>query len=179
MPGVFYITVKNDIVYKKLNKNNSTGKNIIKQLKDNVKIYKNQLNSHTLPIIGQFIPPPILVENNGNYNMHLINGINLMNILNKNNNLCKIAGWNSRELKLSKKMCINILKQLFFLEINLYKYNKKYSLRGDWFLHNLIFDISKNKIYNVDLEGFYTYFGNSPMCDLKIHIPIQFDTCKK
>jgi len=29
------------------------------------------------------------------------------------------------------------------------------------------------------LEGFYTYYGNSPMCDLKSYIPNQFNSCKK
>ena len=30
-------------------------------------------------------------------------------------------------------------------------------LCGDWALHNLIYSIEDDKIYNVDLEGFMTY----------------------
>ncbi len=37
------------------------------------------------------------------------------------------------------------------------KYNAENTLGGDWALHNLIYSLEDNIIYNVDLEGFFTY----------------------
>jgi hypothetical protein len=36
--------------------------------------------------------------------------------------------------------------------------DEKGELCGDWALHNLIYSISDDKIYNIDLEGFITYY---------------------
>lgn len=181
MPGVFDITIKENKVYKKVNKHNSIGQNLITQLKNptNRIRYVKALNSNNLDIIGEFIPPPLEIYDNGDYNMEEINGINLMDILPKNNPLCINARWKSKELTLDKTLCKCILEQLLVLESRLYRYNKITKLSGDWFLHNLIYDSSMNKIYNIDLEGFYTYTGKSDMSDLTYFIPQQFNNCKK
>ena len=181
MPGVFNIKISDGIIKKILNTNNLTAKKIIKELKnpENLKIYKIHLVSHNLPIIGNFIEKPINIKDNGNYSMKYIEGINLMDILKKQDEKCLIAGWDSKELKLNFETGKDILKHLLYLENKLHEYGKIYSLRGDWLVHNLIYDIKKKQIYNVDLEGFYSYYGNSPMCDLKSYIPSQFNACKK
>ena len=181
MPGVFNIKISDGIIKKILNTNNLTAKKIIKELKnpENLKIYKIHLVSNNLPIIGNFIENPIDIKDNGDYSMKYIEGINLMDILKKQDEKCLIAGWDSKELKLNFETGKDILKHLLYLENKLHEYGKIYSLRGDWFLHNLIYDIKKKQIYNVDLEGFYSYYGNSPMCDLKSYIPSQFNACKK
>lgn len=181
MPGVFNIKINDGIINKILNRSNLTAKKIIKELKnpENLKIYKIHLVSNNLPIIGNFIENPIDIKDNGDYSMKYIEGINLMDILKKNNPKCKIAGWNSKELTLNHEIGIEIIEQLLYLENKLNEFSKIYSLRGDWFLHNLIYDITRKQLYNIDLEGFYSYHGNSPMCDLKYHIPSQFNACKK
>ena len=181
MPGVFNIKINDGIINKILNSSNLTAKKIINELKnpENLKIYKIHLVSHNLPIIGEFIEKPINIKNNGDYSMRYIEGINLMDILKKQDKKCLIAGWNSKELKLNFETGQDILKHLLYLENKLFEYSKIYSLRGDWFLHNLIYDTKRKKIYNIDLEGFYSYYGNSPMCDLKSYIPSQFSACKK
>tara|TARA_Y100000816_G_C26067466_1_gene561109 strand:- start:69 stop:1052 length:984 start_codon:yes stop_codon:yes gene_type:complete len=181
MPGVFDVTIKENKVYKKVNKNHSIGKNLINQLKNptNRNRYIKALNSDKLDIIGEFIAPPLEIYDNGDYNMKEINGVNLMDILPRNNHLCKMANWKSKQLTLDKTLCKSILEQLIVLETSLYRYNKITTLSGDWFLHNLIYDFSMNKIYNIDLEGFYTYKGKSDMSDLTYFIPEQFGTCKK
>ena len=181
MPGVFNIKMNDGIINKILNTSNLTGKKIIKDLKnpENLKNYKIHLLSHNLPIIGKFIEKPINIKDNGNYSMKYIEGINLMDILKKQDEKCLIAGWDSKELKLNFETGQDILKHLLYLENKLFEYSKIYSLRGDWFLHNLIYDTKRKKIYNIDLEGFYSYYGNSPMCDLKSYIPSQFSACKK
>jgi hypothetical protein len=181
MPGVFNIKISNDIVYKSLNKGNNIGSRIITELSniDNYNHYLIKLNSNILPIIGKYIKEPLLIERNGNYTMNRVNGYNLMDLLKKKHKLCKIAGWSSKQLKLHTNICIKILIALFELEYSLYLYNKNNKLDGDWFLHNLIYDIKDQQIYNIDLEGFYSYNGRSPMCDLKVHIPRQFNSCKQ
>ena len=181
MPGVFNIKINDGIINKILNTSNLTGKKIIKDLKnpENLKNYKIHLVSHNLPIIGKFIEKPINIKDNGNYSMKYIEGINLMDILKKQDKKCLIAGWHSKELKLDIETGQDILKHLLYLENKLFEYSKIYSLRGDWFLHNLIYDTKRKQIYNIDLEGFYSYYGNSPMCDLKSYIPSQFSACKK
>ena len=55
--------------------------------------------------------------------------------------------------------------QIKTLQKNLNKYNELNILGGDWALHNLLYSIKDNIIYNVDLEGFFSYqtltnFGN-------------------
>ena len=151
MPGVFKIQINNEIINKILNTANLTAKQISNELKDeeNLKKYLIHVNSYNLPIIGKFIEKPLNIEENGSYSMKYIKGINLMDILKKNNPLCKTAGWNSKEIKLNRETGIEILKELLLLENELYRYSKSYSLRGDWFLHNLIYDISRNQIYNI------------------------------
>ena len=78
------------------------------------------------------------VENNGSYKSHYKKGFRLDLIDNKINSdlLCKIE-----------------------VQIKLLKENLNYNvdkLSGDWGLHNLLYSIEDNKIYNVDIEGFYT-----------------------
>ena len=180
MPGVFNIKIENDIVYKELNIKNPTGRNLKNKLSNNEKEineYKKHLDSYKLPIIGKFTAPPLSVNDNGNYTMKFISGINLMDILDKNDPLCKNARWKSKEIKPNNDISINILKQSFILEHSL-NLHKNLSLRGDWFLHNMIYNEQNNIIYNVDLEGFYSYFGKSAMCDLKKYLPTQFSSCR-
>ena len=180
MPGVFNIKIENDIVYKELNTNNSIARKIKKNLSNNedeLKKYKKHLDSYKLPTIGKFIQPPLSVANDGSYTMKFIPGINLMDILDKNDKLCVDAGWKSKEIKPNNDNSINILKQSYILEHSL-NLHKNLSLRGDWFLHNMIYNEQNNIIYNVDLEGFYTYSSKDDVCDIKKHLPNQFNHCK-
>lgn len=181
MPGIFNITYNNNIVIKELNKTNIYSNKISNSLKNPKEFikYKNAvINSNKLHLIGKNIGQAINVEDNGNYSMYFVKGYNLMDLLSKNHRLCKKAGWISKELKLEKNLCKKILSCLIHLEINLNKFVKINKLSGDWFLHNLIYNKEKHEIFNVDLEGFYTYNGDSPMCDLKKYIPEQFNACK-
>ena len=179
MPGVFNIKIENEIVYKTINIKNSTGRPLKNKLNDKkqLDLYKKHLDSYKLPIIGKFIPPPLTVGDDGSYTMKFISGINLMDILDKKDQLCVGAGWKSKEIKPNNDNSINILKQSYILEHSL-NLHKNLSLRGDWFLHNMIYNEQDNIIYNVDLEGFYSYGGNSSMCDLKKHLPNHFSSCR-
>ena len=48
-----------------------------------------------------------------------------------------------------------IIKKTVQLDLN--NYVKTNILKGDWALHNLIYCNDRKKIFNIDLEGFYTY----------------------
>ena len=181
MPGFFNIQYENGIVIKTINKSNIYANKLLQKLQnqDEFDNYKDIiLNSYKLKWIGKHISTVIDVRRNGGYEMSFITGLNLMDILPKKHELCKKAGWESKELLLTKEQSIKILSGLINLEINLHKYDELYALYGDWFLHNLILDESDNIIKNIDLEGFYSYKKGSPMCDLKVHIPRQFNACK-
>jgi|SaaInlV_150m_DNA_5_1039734.scaffolds.fasta_scaffold04140_4 hypothetical protein len=181
MPGVFNIKVQDNTVFKKLDSSNPVSIEIRTLLsnKDELSRYKNTLSkSYQLPIIGKYISNILLVDDDGSYEMKFIDGINLMDILSKNNPLCVTAGWDSKEIVLTKSEAVKIYSNVVSLERDLHLYSKKYCLIGDWFLHNLIYDINENKIVNIDLEGFYTYKYPSPMCDLQFYVKRQFDVCK-
>lgn len=182
MPGLFTINYTNNLVEKTINLNNGDARKLFYDIKhlNKLEIYKKCLfDSCNFPIIGKYIEKAITADDNGNYSMNYISGPNLMDILPKNHQLCKNANWTSKELKLEKNICKNILINLIQLEIDLNKYGKTNILSGDWFLHNLIYNYEKNMIINIDLEGFYSYRGNSPMCDLKKYIPTQLNACKE
>lgn len=181
MPGVFDIKIVENIVYKNLSPSHITAKQLKNDLSnetENVK-YKNIIqNSCNLPIIGKYISSALNVHNDGSYEMKYIIGINLMDILNNNHSLCKTAGWDSKEVTVNNDVAIKLYNELICLEHDLNIYSKKYTLTGDWFLHNLVYDIEKNEILNIDLEGFYTYKQPSPMCDLQFYVKNQFNACK-
>lgn len=165
MPGVFNINIKDGIVYKSLSDSNKAQK-IQKRIKTEKNKYIYHItNSCKLPIIGEYIPECIDVNTNGSYSMKFIEGINLMDLLKKEDDECKNAGWISKEIKLEKNIIEDIIVELTNLEEKLYEYNKQYTLRGDWYLHNLIYNINSKRIYNVDLEGFYTYCYKHKNCN--------------
>ena len=101
MPGVFNIKVQDNTVFKKLDSSNPVSIEIRTLLsnKDELSRYKNTLSkSYQLPIIGKYISNILLVDDDGSYEMKFIDGINLMDILSKNNPLCVTAGWDSKEI---------------------------------------------------------------------------------
>ena len=96
-------------------------------------------------ICGHKLRNNIYITNDGSYYCEYIkNGIRLYDI-NINSNIDKII------LKHLKECIIDIKKDL-----NNYCTRIK-KLNGDWALHNLVYCIDTKQIYNVDLEGFYTY----------------------
>tara|TARA_B100000941_G_scaffold281321_1_gene248631 strand:- start:836 stop:1345 length:510 start_codon:yes stop_codon:yes gene_type:complete len=58
-----------------------------------------------------------------------------------------------------KDILLKIKKAVKKLKKNLDD-NKK-NLTGDWDLHNLVYSIEDDKIYNIDIEGFFTYKKNN------------------
>ena len=134
-----YINNNKTIVCKIIN-NTKLGVKLKKSIQtdDNFNIYKNILENahkksynHTIPVFD--------IERNGSYKSKYINGYRI-DKLNKN---------------INKKLLKKIIKQINILKRDLY--NNEKILSGDWALHNLIYSIEDDKIYNIDIEGFYTY----------------------
>ena len=134
-----YINNDNTIIYKIINNtklgiklknsiNNDKEFNIYKDILLNS--YKKSYN-HTIPVFD--------IERNGSYKSKYINGYRI-DKLNKN---------------INKKLLKKIIKQINILKKDLH--NNEKILSGDWALHNLIYSIEDDKIYNIDIEGFYTY----------------------
>jgi len=134
-----YINNNKTIVYKIIN-NTKLGVKLKKSIQtdNDFNIYKNILENahkksynHTIPVFD--------IERNGSYKSKYINGYRI-DKLNKN---------------INKKLLKKIIKQINILKRDLY--NNQNLLSGDWALHNLIYSIEDDKIYNIDIEGFYTY----------------------
>jgi hypothetical protein len=126
-------------IYKKIKKEIHSQKLLLDKIKKNFSKYKNIIeNIYKSPFF-----PSIKgydVEDDGSYKCKIIHGYRLDRIANlnlKNNEIIKIR--------------IAILKLKSILNKNVNK------LSGDWALHNLIYSINDDKIYNVDLEGFFSY----------------------
>ncbi len=134
-----YINKNKTIVYKIIN-NTKLGIKLKKSIQtDNAfNVYKNILENahkksynHTIPVFD--------IERNGSYKSRYITGYRI-DKLNKN---------------INKQLLKKIIKQINILKRDLY--NNQNLLSGDWALHNLIYSIEDDKIYNIDIEGFYTY----------------------
>ena len=138
--GRFYIyKYDENTVYKKIKNEIPNQKLLAKKIKKNFLKYKNIIkNIHKvnfLPSIKGYD-----VESDGSYKCKFINGYRLDRIGNLNLKFNEIV-----------KIKCAILKLKGILNKNAYR------LSGDWALHNLIYSINDDKIYNIDLEGFFSY----------------------
>ena len=149
--GIFdiFIDTTENIVYKKINEN------IINSIKD----YKNLIYGiKQNPVLCEYIykPDTIYIESDGSYySSYIKNGVRLYDI-------------NSNS-EIDNTVLENLKKSIQTMQNNLNNYVKTNKLSGDWALHNLIYCFDTNKIYNVDLEGFYTYplIHDNGNCNIK------------
>ena len=108
----------------------------------NGKQFSSQISNH---IVKGFDEEP-----NGSYKSKFIEGYRL--------DLISLLIHKYPSLKLHTKFNIeNVLLQCGILLKALQEAESSGELCGDWALHNLIYSIEDDKIYNVDLEGFMTY----------------------
>tara|TARA_B100001093_G_scaffold513272_1_gene584854 strand:+ start:60 stop:656 length:597 start_codon:yes stop_codon:yes gene_type:complete len=164
--GLFkiYINKEKNILYKKIKSRYR------KIYEDKIEKYKKIIyDLKNNEVLSEFIfkHNKILIENDGSYYCsYIINGIRLWDI-NLN----------------SKINCIilnKIKNSVLEMKEKLNNYVKTKKLNGDWSLHNLIYCLDSDKIYNIDLEGFYTYpyMKDDGNCDIK-HCNNRFDTLLK
>mgnify|MGYP003677361666 CR=1 FL=1 len=145
-----FINKDKDIVYKK-NKHTNLGNILISQLNNYTDyiLYENMVeNCNILPYIGKHIIEGYDVESDGSYKSPYIKGYRLDQIQDVSNSVLK-----------------KIIIQTRILLHNINKYDKENILGGDWNIQNLLYSIEDDIIYNVDLEGFFSYqtlpnFGN-------------------
>lgn len=149
--GLFdiFINKKKNILYKKNKKINIFN---IKKYKTIIYGIKND------PVLYEYIfePEKIFIEDDGSYYSSFIkNGIRLYDI--------------NLNFQVNYSILNNLRKTIIDIKIKLNNYVKINKLSGDWALHNLIYCLDTNKIYNVDLEGFYTYplIHDNGNCDIK------------
>jgi len=150
-PGFFDIYIDGDIIYKKLKDNNygkSLKKNINKKETNLIKYRDIIENSHINEYYGKHTIKGYDVENDGSYKCDYIEGYRLDKLKDNIDNVNEI---------IDVDILIKINEQINVLKTDLAKH--KNCINGDWDVHNLIYSIHDNIIYNVDLEGFY----NAPM----------------
>ncbi len=139
-----YINKDKTVVYKKNNKNSLWGNQLTSSLKDNnnYQKYKNFIeNTIYQSYIGKHVIKGYNVEPDGSYKSKYVDGYRLDRIDNS----------------IDDGTLNKIITQINKLKNVLNEANSKSTLGGDWPLHNLIYSIKDDIIYNVDLEGFFSY----------------------
>ena len=146
----FFISTDNKVMYKSINSSNHEFSKLLEKPGKierftkilNGTLFSSQINNH---IVKGFD-----LESNGSYKSEYIKGyrLDLLSIItNKFPSLNLILN-----LELSK-----ITQQCEILVEALQNAKLENELCGDWALHNLIYSLDDEKIYNIDLEGFVTY----------------------
>ena len=155
-----FINTEKKILYKKIKQN----KNIFGNF--NVDVYKKNIygimsNSKLCEYV--FEPEKVYIEEDGSYYCSYIeNGVRLYDI--------------DSNYHIEDAMFDNLINSIIDIRNKLKECVKTEKLCGDWALHNLIYCVDTNKIYNVDFEGFFTYplINNNGNCDIK-YIDKRFD----
>ena len=143
---IIYTNHNDTIIYKKTN-NGKYGNLLIEDLKDTTKFnkYKNTLqNSHKLQFLGEHIIKVYDIEADGSYKSKLIKGFELGPFIENKN--------------IPENIQSKMLVQINVLRKNITDYwNLNEIMIGDWNDKNCVYSIEDDKIYNVDIEGFYNY----------------------
>jgi len=162
MIGRFTIYINNDKneIYKKI-KNNKLGKRLKKKLqnKKEFSIYKHiLLNTINNPVFGIHTLLCYDIEKDGSYKCKYKKGYRLDKLLTEEGTALtegdgsrKLTTLNNEYKDIDKNKIKNQIMKLQNILSNNFK-----NISGDWALHNLIYSIDDDKIYNVDMEGFYT-----------------------
>ena len=144
--GLFsiYLNKREGRVFKKAKQGNLIS-NLLSRVGE-INQYKSTLeNLESIPIIGKYTMNACDIERDGSYKSRYVIGFNLYNI-------DDVDG----EVLDKIKKSVRGLKD----DLNKFASNSmtpEGTLIGDWALHNLIYSTEEQRIYNVDLEGFYTY----------------------
>jgi len=150
-----YMNKDKTIIYKKINTISWWGSILLSSLKnnnDNFQKYKNIIeNTINRPDIGKHVIRGYDIEQDGSYKSKYVDGYRLDRIDN-----------NIDDITLNK-----IIVQINKLKNILNEMNSKNTLNGDWPIRNLIYNIKDDIIYNVDLEGFYSYQNPAEENDIK------------
>ena len=170
MNTTFNVYVKKDktIVYKKLKQPHGNSKmfvdNLSNKLKTEFEIYKSTITNKDNTNFSSI--KAFDVENDGSYKSEYIDGYTLYEL--KDMELVIDTDIKKNKLLLEKKYIIESLEKF---KIN---FNKEKNRAGDWHINNLMYCLKTKHIYNVDLEGFFTYKnGHNSSIDYDINIIIS------
>ena len=140
--GRFEVYLDGRFVHKKPKKNRWNDK-LIKQIKEEgFDVYKNIIKNSYKTDYNNTVRG-FNVKRNSGYSSLYVDGYRLD----------KVNKETDKDILLKIKKAVKKLKK------NLDD-NKK-NLTGDWDLHNLVYSIEDDKIYNIDIEGFFTYKKNN------------------
>lgn len=142
----FHIYIDNNrkYVYKKVRKSTKEGKKLTQKLKDpyTFKHYKDLITNTGRYPYRNFTISGYDVEPDGSYKCKYIKGYVLESL---------------KKYKIRNRERSKIIKALMEFKV----FHKKYvnKLNGDWAPCNLVYSIEDERIYNIDLEGFFTWKG--------------------
>lgn len=157
--GLFDIYLNDDIqiLYKK-------AKQPFLKTFDEQQLYRYILTNMNLDKkLGNYVVNVYVVEEDGSYYTNYINNtIRLFDIKN--------------DTFLDNDTLIKIKNKMMELKNTLINVATNDIVCGDWALHNLLYSYDDDKIYNIDMEGFYTYpyVHNNSCCNLN-DITKRFD----
>ena len=147
----FFISSDKKTIYKSINSSNHEFTKLLEK-PGKIERFTKILNGTLFPSqLSDHIVKGFDLEFNGSYKSEYIKGyrLDLLCLL-----ISKYPSFN-----LPSKLEINrVIQQSNILLAALQNEDERGELCGDWALHNLIYSISDDKIYNIDLEGFITYY---------------------
>jgi hypothetical protein len=139
--GVFdvYIDKKSGVLLKKTKSDSLITPHLYKPTEQ--QYYRDCLHGlQNTPILGKYMLKAYDIELDGSYKSRYVQGFNLYDCA-----------------QFEKAYIKNMRLEMECLRSDIREYSSMHKLFGDWQLHNLVYERKTNKIYNVDLEGFYTY----------------------
>lgn len=166
---VFYVShnEKDNTVTKIPTGKNQFSDGLIRSLRctENCSRYCHQIsNASRLPHIGKHILTPIHIRKDGGYVSPFVKGISLAEVQRRilmGDHKTLAQGNYATDLDVAIGELMSSLRVFSSMERE---------LTGDWALHNLVFSFQDKCIYNVDLEGFFTYPSGSFENSVKIII---------
>ena len=138
----FFITYDEQTIYKKSNGENKELNDLLKS-SAHFEYFSSVIDGSIFtPLIQQYIVKGFDLEKDGSYKSEFLHGYRLD----------LIDTYTIHETQYSK-IILELKSLLHVLRIT----DSSDSLTGDWALHNLVYSLKYEQIFNVDLEGFLRY----------------------
>lgn len=157
----FFLSQNKQTIYKKINSNNTVLETMLSDFSGRERFSKIMTSEHFTTSINDHIVRGFELESNGSYKSNYVKGYRLDLVIMLMNEYPSLNL--PLEVELNK-----IIVQCDILLRALQEADMKGELCGDWALHNLVYSINDDVIYNVDLEGFMTYDPLPEWANLKV-----------
>jgi hypothetical protein len=179
MVGVYRIVRRADVVYKYLHIPNPVAQSLYRHLS---KKYYLERFCHIIQSaskqkkLGKHIVEGFLLPGIGNYGSPWIPGLTLQEI----KDISSIQEWRALDPTGSRRR--GLLRAIHQLQMSIKQAHRENGfIRGDWALHNIVYQEDKGRVVNVDLEGFFTYSPDGPSLDWnpkEHHVPTILKTLR-